>query len=1616
MPTTKRSTDGKELSQVVFPNLKTLEQLLAIGQSLTTVRDLAALLTKIARAAGSILHADAVVLYEYQAGTDDVIVPPTVWGKFQQPRVLKVKGRARAHRDSLVFRVLKKSQPIYATDAAADWAKVLGLKAKRAGVAKGFIQREGIVSSAAVRLTVHKDTVGVIFVNYRTSHTFSDEEKRITELFATQAAAAIQNARLLQSERNAQQRAETLRKVAQIVNSTLSLDEVVDSILDQLDKVIPYNSASVQLIQGDRRLLIGGQGLKSQEFVYALHKNVSKDPLVSQIIQQRRPMVIGDVTLEPRWEILPETEHVKSWMGVPLMARDQVIGLLTLDHQETGYYTRESGELVAAFANQVAMAIYNSIQTQALTELTQLTQQFISIRESRRDAGDLLKQVARSALKVLKADVVDFYEYRQEVGQFVIPPITSGERRNPAAPKTEIREDDVIIQLARRNESRYMSDVQNDDVFATPFSPDRPADWPANRFAVREEIVSTAFVPLKAGSEIVGYMFVSYRTPQMFAVEQQRLIEMFASQAATAINNSRLMTDLQNQIERHEVLNEVGGNLMAGLEETAILDMVAQAAARTLTCTHCSVFRVNEEGDLVVAAFKGNRDWSFSIGRKFPRGKGIAGRVAQENQTALVQNALECQDFARGWSAPQPDPLSLVVVPIRIEGQVYGVISAEHDQVGSFDVHDQYLLEILASQASQALRIAKLFIQLGSLHSVIQERDLDKVFDRIGEAIVIILGKEASPTINLYDEAKQSFGECHAYGLLKEDLQIPPRSVGGTGGYVVTTKKPLYLEDVGEPPPGCPTVRPASIEQGIKSFAAIPLMPRENAVVGVLFVNLQKSVSFSSEIQRVLEIFARQAAIAIENARLFGQANRQVDELKALHEVGKEITASLHWMKTLQIIADKVRDLTQATRSLVVVIDESTGNVTARGCGYPAEHLDGFTLQELRDGVSGWVIENKKPVLIPDVSLDERCVGIAKDKAAQFETKALAIAPLWIRGRVIGTLTAVGTKESPAFSESALETVVRLADQAAIAIENANLFEREQRRANELELINRAAYAVSSTLDLETVLQAIMSQAILVLNTEAGSVLLLDEVSNDLVFAAAAGPNGEQLRGMHVPLDGSIAGQAARENRSLVVGDAQRDERLYHGVDKVSGLTTQHLLAVPLRAHGRTIGVIEVINKLNVEFSESDIALLEALAGPAAIAIENAHLYEELQERAAQLVQLQEVTANLLTESNDPDKVLKLIATRLSKIFGAYSCTVRLYDRQLDQFTSAIAAEDPVGQQTFSLPRLNGTSQQILQTRQPVYAEDVYAALLNGEPVIRSEHHDKGVEAVAYLPLLSGNEVVGRLAVLWNAPRHFSENDKRLLNLFAGQASATIKIAQLYDQLTQANGQLAEKNRALAQANVQLDERNQVLAQVNVQLDEKNEKLAQANQQLDRKIRDLKAVYEVSQQLTSAVQMSEQDVVALIHAQTEPLMDTDNMYIALYDEKMDEVSFPLMYVDGRPDPAASRRGGKGRTEWIIRNRQSIFNATRVDSEAWYQDPEHKEYIGQTFASWVGVPMIAGEKVLGVIATYHKTQDNAYTEDDREVLSLMASQAAIVLQNARMWEVMQKLSEDLSAGD
>ena len=169
-----------------------------------------------------------------------------------------------------------------------------------------------------------------------------------------------------------------------------------------------------------------------------------------------------------------------------------------------------------------------------------------------------------------------------------------------------------------------------------------------------------------------------------------------------------------------------------------------------------------------------------------------------------------------------------------------------------------------------------------------------------------------------------------------------------------------------------------------------------------------------------------------------------------------------------------------------------------------------------------------------------------------------------------------------------------------------------QDEAAALRRIIEITQALNSTLNLDELLQLIMSSASELLGAETSSLLLLDEEAGDLVIHVATGESGAQVEQQRVPAGQGIAGWVLEKDEVTVVDDASKDERFYKAMDEASGFQTRNMLALPLKVRDKTIGVVEVINKRDGSFGEQDQDLALALASQAAIAIDNARLYAKL--------------------------------------------------------------------------------------------------------------------------------------------------------------------------------------------------------------------------------------------------------------------------------------------------------------------------------------------------------------------------------------------------------------------
>jgi len=237
----------------------------------------------------------------------------------------------------------------------------------------GGFQREphaqaGIRSWLGVPMLVGERLVGMIALDKQEPGFYMEEHAHLALAFAAQAAVAIENARLYQTEQRGREVAEALQETARVVNASLSLDKVLPLILEQLAQVIEYDSSAVLLLDDGRFKVTAGRGFPDLEAALRLSFSAAEDNLASAVMRARRPLIVEDVQNDPRWQLDPQVTHIRGWIGAPLIVRDRVIGVLTVDSSQPGTYSEEDGQLVFAFANQAAVAIENARLYQELRD------------------------------------------------------------------------------------------------------------------------------------------------------------------------------------------------------------------------------------------------------------------------------------------------------------------------------------------------------------------------------------------------------------------------------------------------------------------------------------------------------------------------------------------------------------------------------------------------------------------------------------------------------------------------------------------------------------------------------------------------------------------------------------------------------------------------------------------------------------------------------------------------------------------------------------------------------------------------------------------------------------------------------------------------------------------------------------------------------------------------------------------------------------------------------------------------------------------------------------------------------------------------------------------------
>ena len=820
-----------------------------------------------------------------------------------------------------------------------------------------------------------------------------------------------------------------------------------------------------------------------------------------------------------------------------------------------------------------------------------------------------------------------------------------------------------------------------------------------------------------------------------------------------------------------ETLYQVGTVLSSSLNCETILDHILEQAG-VLVPHDAACILLTEDGNARISRSYGytqfkTKDLPTTLTLNIATTPAL--HQMQKTRQPLVIPVVEDED--RWAYEPGKDwAKSHISVPIYIRDQLVGFLKVDHAKPNYYSQSEAHRLQSFANQAAIALRNAQLYAQTRR-----------KITKRIG-----IVKKERNFVSTVLNTVDAMVMVLNPLGRI---LRFN-RACEKTTGYSLDEVRGKYFWD-------------------------LFLAAHEVAKVKTAFEALQIDRTPNDYESQWLTKNGNSRIISWSNNAFFGKGGRveyvvstginiterrQLEErLVAIHQLGRELNLLRNETDICNIALETASFLLPLKSSGYGVVDEISGELE-----YYYHPIRGVPkVIELRPPMD---TERRYEILIDNSGeitdvLDDDSQNNSSGLAGRLD-QAWLTAPMKVGDHTIGVLD-VKSHAPNHFTLNDQQLLQTLADQTAVAIENARLHRETHQRVDELTTLSLISQAITSTLNLEATLTIITDHALRLLDATAASVVLHDEVRSDLWFHTASGGDPDFVRGIRLAAGQGIVGWVIQHGEPTLVPDVSEDPRFFGDIDQETGFITRSVICVPLQTEDQTTGAIEVMNKNSGTFTQEDLRLLNWLATPATIAIENARLFEAESSARKQAEILREATTTL-TSTLDLDQLLNSILVHLERVVPCDNAYVFLQKRD-----------------TLHMVAGRGSSQSDEQKSGQQYPADnaVYQAIRNtGHPVIladaQTDHRFENwksadnVRGWMGVPLMAGNKVIGCLTLNSQQVGAYSQVEAVLAQAFANQATVAIQNAQLFEQVREGHNQLQSLSHRLVQ--VQETERRHI--------------------------------------------------------------------------------------------------------------------------------------------------------------------------------------------------------------
>lgn len=1055
-------------------------------------------------------------------------------------------------------------------------------------------------------------------------------------------------------EQLAQREAELtiINSVGEAMSKQLDIETVTRIVGDKVREIFKAEVTEILLLDHEKGVInvpysyFGGYQYVEPFFL--------GEGLTSKVIDARKPLLIGTLKEQINMgaiydENLGEADDTESYLGVPIIINEKVIGVVSVQSYKENAFDDNNVRLLSTLSANMGIALQNAkLFQESNTHLveTKLRNTELSVINSiqeglvaKMELQDIYDLVGDKILEIFDSQVVSIasYDYENNLCEFKYD-IEKGERFDSeprqfnAVDKRLIESKEIILINDHYLKARH-------DMGEKSVKPAAGTELPK----------SAIWVPLIVDSTVKGHVSLqNIDRENAFTESDVRLLRTVSNSMSVALENVRLFDEtkrLLNETKQRNselgVINSVQDGLVAKMDIQAIYDLVGEKIRGIFDAQVVSIGTYDYEKELCIFNYdieKGER--FYDDPRIFNY---IDKHLIKTKSTLLFNDHLIDGLIEIGEKQPRAAegtamPKAAIWVPMVVGDEVKGYVSLQNiDRENAFSETDVRLLTTLTNSMSVALENARLFdettklleetkqqaIELKIINSVgdglAKQMDFQSIIDLVGEKIREVFSAQVV-SISTYDKDNDEIHHRYAVELDKRYTFDKPQPIDSDRKEIVETKMPLKFGTAQE------AIEHSGDEvvagEMPESFMGVPII-RNQEVTGVITVqDIERRNLYSDKDVRLLMTLASNMGVALENARLFEETKRLLNEtqqrnveLSILNAIQEGLVMEMDFEAIINLVGDKFREALGFQDLGIRLYDKEKNTLHFP---YEFEHGERLHIDSMEPTpFSKYVLDTGKMLLLRN-NTDEEAKKLGIEGQVTIpgtdRSKSLVIVPIMLGSEAKGLILIENYEKEDAFTDSDIRLLTTVANSMSVALENARLFketlrllDESKKRTAELSTVNSISQAIVGHLEIEKLINLVGDKVRDLFNANIVYLALLDKEREIIEFPYGYGDEYPPLK-----LGDGLTSHIILKKEPLLMNKEVDEMTNELGVARI-GTPSASYLGVPIPVGGEIIGVLSVqsIEKENV-FNEDDLRLLSTIAAHVGIALNNANAYEEL--------------------------------------------------------------------------------------------------------------------------------------------------------------------------------------------------------------------------------------------------------------------------------------------------------------------------------------------------------------------------------------------------------------------